>query len=74
MMKTARLEDSDYSDRHRRLIPIKEFATLISRSVREVWRMVARGILPDPIKQGRRSFFLLEDLEAYLEKLKEQRS
>lgn len=56
-----------------RLIPLQEFAEMISRSPREVYRMIDEGLLPKPVKQGRGSFFFSEDHEAYLAQLRRQR-
>ncbi len=57
-----------------RLIPLREFAAMISRSPREVYRMIGDGSLPKPVKQGRGSFFFPEDYEEYLAELRKQRS
>jgi predicted DNA-binding transcriptional regulator AlpA len=57
-----------------RLIPLKEFAAGIRQSVRQVYRLVDRGELPKPLKQGNRNFFSDGDLSRYLQRLEAQRS
>lgn len=56
-----------------RLIRLADFARSISVSVRTLYRMIDDKEVPSPIKQGRGSFFLREDLDSYFEKLKQQR-
>ena len=57
-----------------RLLKIKEVAELLSVNVRTVWRLIAAGEFPQPIHLGRSSRVPLQDLIAYIEKLKNQRS
>jgi len=57
----------------KRLIPLNDFAYAISVSVREIYRMIDRNELPSIIKQGKFSFYLKEDLDAYIERIKRQR-
>ncbi len=56
-----------------RLIRLSDFAKAISVSVRDLYRMIDEKRVPAPVKQGRRSFYFPEDLDAYLAQLKKQR-
>jgi predicted DNA-binding transcriptional regulator AlpA len=56
-----------------RLINVRELSRVLSRSVRQIWRDVAEGKFPKPVKQGRSSCWFLSDVTAYLERLKRQR-
>jgi len=56
-----------------RLLTLGQVAEVLSGSVRTVWRLVARGELPAPVKVGRSARLCLSDVEAYLERLKAQR-
>lgn len=52
------------------LIPIRDVARLISVCVRQVYRKVDEGLLPAPVKQGRKSYFFRKDIDNYLEGLR----
>ncbi len=71
MAKTNRkMEDmSDASRQYR----IKQLAALLSLSVRGVWRLVAKGELPPPVKIGRCSVWFESDLVAFQMQLRRQR-
>ena len=55
------------------LITIRECADRISISVRELYRLISKGELPQPVKLGRASRLFESDIDAYLDKLKAQR-
>jgi excisionase family DNA binding protein len=52
-----------------RMIDVKEVATILKVSKRTVWRLVASGELPQPIRFGRNVRWKLEDVEAWIEGL-----
>lgn len=54
----------------RYLMTIREAAKRLSVSRETLYRRINQGLLPEPIKQGRLSFFALSDIENYLSKLK----
>jgi predicted DNA-binding transcriptional regulator AlpA len=56
--------------RDRILIPLKEAAAMLSMSRENLYRKINQGVFPEPIKQGRRSFYFQADVESYLAKLK----
>ena len=56
-----------------KLITIKEAAARLASSTRDVYRKIARGDLPKPIKDGRSSKFFESDISDYIENLKKQR-
>jgi excisionase family DNA binding protein len=56
-----------------RLMSIPAAAACLDISVRQLWRIIASGEIPHPIKVGRLSKLFASDLDAYMEKLKEQR-
>lgn len=70
-MKTNQLKPDH---RGRFLIPFKEAAAMLSMSRENLYRKVNQGLIPEPIKQGRRSFYALADVETYLGKLKRKLS
>ena len=53
----------------RYLIPFKEFAARLCISRKTVYRKIADGELPPPIKQGRLSYYAMADAEAYIANL-----
>ncbi len=55
------------------LIPLSEVARLLSVSVRTIYRLVAEGELPPPLKVGRASRFEAKDVQRYLDKLRRER-
>ncbi len=57
-----------------RLVCLKEAAEMLGRiSVRTVRRMIAAGLLPQPVHVGRKSMFVLSELQAVIEALKAER-
>jgi excisionase family DNA binding protein len=56
-----------------RLLPLKEAALAIGVSVREVYRLIARGELPRPVKVGRATRIPESEVAAYIENLKRRR-
>lgn len=66
-MKTNSLKP-DSSGRY--LLPLKEVAAKLGISRETLYRRISAGIFPEPIKQGKRSFFTVSDLETYLGNLK----
>jgi excisionase family DNA binding protein len=57
-----------------RLLPIGEVAERLSISVRGVYRLIAEGLFPEPVKVGRSSRVFVSDLNAYLDGLKRGRN
>jgi predicted DNA-binding transcriptional regulator AlpA len=66
-MKTPPLK-TDQDGRY--LIPLQKFAAMLSMSRETLYRKINAGLIPAPLKQGRRSFYVLSDAEAYLGNLK----
>lgn len=58
------------AERHYR---VKQVAELLNVSVREVWRLVARGELPPPVKIGRCSVWFESDIVEFQMQLRGQR-
>jgi excisionase family DNA binding protein len=56
-----------------RLINMEKVAELLDISEREVYRLIAAGELPKPVKIGRLSKLPLGEVLAYIEKLKSMR-
>lgn len=56
--------------RGRYLLPLQEVAAMLCISRETLYRRINQGVFPEPIKQGRLSFFALSDVESYLVKLK----
>ena len=54
------VESTGTSDR---LLTLGQVAEVLSGSVRTVWRLVARGELPAPVKVGRSARLCLSDVE-----------
>ena len=52
------------------LLPFQKVATMISISRGTLYRKIKQGLFPEPIKQGKLSFFEPADVQAYLAKLK----
>ena len=61
------------TDGNDRLLSLEEAGRLLAASKRTVHRLIASGELPRPLRLGRLSRLTLEDVEAYIEKLKGQR-
>lgn len=55
------------------LLPLNEFASMIAVSRETVYRKIRQGLLPEPIKQGNRSFFKPSDVQSYLSNLKRRK-
>lgn len=58
------------AERHYR---VKQVAEFLNVSVREVWRLVARGELPPPVKIGRCSVWFESDIVEFQMQLRAQR-
>lgn len=58
------------AERHYR---VKQIGELLNVSVREVWRLVARGELPPPVKIGRCSMWFESDMVKFQMQLRAQR-
>lgn len=56
------------------LISLKAAAARLDLSLRAVYRLIARGDLPRPVKVGGSSKLFMSDLDAYLEALKATRN
>jgi predicted DNA-binding transcriptional regulator AlpA len=52
---------------------VHEVAVLLGISVREVWRLVAKGVLPQPVKIGRCSVWFDSDISEFQMRLRAQR-
>jgi predicted DNA-binding transcriptional regulator AlpA len=52
---------------------VKQVAELLTVSVREAWRLVARGELPPPVKIGRCSMWFESDMVKFQMQLRAQR-
>lgn len=55
------------------LYSIKEAAKTLGVAPRTVWRIIAEGKLPQPIKIGRSSRLVASDIQNYIDALKKQR-
>lgn len=55
------------------LISLRSVATRLNLSIRAVYRLVARGLLPRPVKVGGATRFFESDIAQYLESLRSQR-
>lgn len=56
------------------LLPLGEAARRLGISRETLYRWVRRGEFPEPIKQGKKSFYALSDLESHITKLKRKLS
>jgi excisionase family DNA binding protein len=52
---------------------VEEVASILGVSSRSVWRLVASGELPEPLRVGRCARWPLSDIYAYLDRIKRQR-
>lgn len=50
-----------------RMINVREVASILNISTRSVWRLVATGELPKPVRFGRSARWRLADIEACIE-------
>lgn len=56
------------------LVSLRIAAARLDLSTRAIYRLVARGILPRPVKVGGASKFFASDIDTYLESLKAARA
>lgn len=56
------------------LLPLRKVAAKLSMSPETLYRRIRQGLFPEPIKQGNRSFYLMDDVQDYLSKLKRKMS
>ena len=56
-----------------RLLTIKETAQTLGISVRALYRLIASGELPAPLKIGKASRMSMTEIHAYIERLKAER-
>lgn len=56
------------------LLPLRKVAAILSISPVTLYRRIDKGLFPEPIKQGNRSFYLMDDVQTYLSKLKRKLS
>ena len=56
-----------------RLLKIKEVAVLLGICVRGVWRLIAVGVLPQPVHVGASARLPESEVMAYIERLKRER-
>ena len=55
------------------LVSLRMVAARLNLSVRAVYRLIARGLLPRPVKVGGATKFFESDITRYLESLQAQR-
>jgi len=55
------------------LLQIKEVAKRLGICVRGVWRLIAQGQLPQPVKIGAASRMPASEVQAFIERLKRER-
>ena len=60
-------------DNGRRLIKVDEAAHLLGLSVRAVYRLMASGELPPPVKIGKATRIIVAEIDEYIERLKSRR-
>lgn len=56
-----------------KLVSLRHAATRLDISVRGLYRLIARGDLPHPVKVGGSSKLCESDLNAYIDQLKSRR-
>jgi len=61
------------NNRAERQFRVKQLADMFTVSVREVWRLVARGELAQPVKIGRCSVWFESDIVDFQARLQTQR-
>lgn len=66
--------ETDTSIDLNRLVGLDKVAEMLDISEREVYRLIAAGELPKPVKIGRLSKLPLSDVLDYIERLKSARS
>jgi predicted DNA-binding transcriptional regulator AlpA len=52
---------------------VKDVARLLALSVREIWRLVSKGLFPQPLKIGRCSVWFESDIIEFQTHLRAQR-
>ena len=57
-----------------RLLRISQAAAVLAISVRALYRLIADGKLPEPVKIGRAARMPMSDLQAYVSELKRHRN
>jgi excisionase family DNA binding protein len=67
-------EEFDTAINLKQLLGLDKVAKLLDVSKREVQRLIAKHELPKPIKIGKLSKLTAGDVDAYVEKLKQQRN
>ena len=55
------------------MVDLRWVAERLHVSIRKVWRLIASGELPKPVKIGRAVRFFMSEILQYLEKLKSSR-
>ena len=55
------------------LIGLREFAELLGVTPRTVYRLIQGGHFPKPVKVGHSVRFPVSDVQAYIERLKQER-
>ncbi|PTX92333.1 helix-turn-helix domain-containing protein [Opitutus sp. ER46] len=55
------------------LMSLKDAASRLDLSLRAVYRLIARGLLPRPVKVGGASKLFESDIQSYLASLRAQR-
>jgi excisionase family DNA binding protein len=55
------------------MVDLRWVAELLHISTRKVWRLIANGDLPKPVKVGRAVRFFMSEISQYQEKLKNSR-
>lgn len=73
MSTTAEIEMRQSFAVEDRLLSVDEVAGILHVSDRSVWRLVANGDLPKPARVGRCARWFKSEVQAYLDKLKQQR-
>ena len=67
------MSDGKQESNDDRLMPLKEFVAKLGVDRRTLYRMIDRGDVPKPIKQGKLNYFFESDLLNYFANLKAQR-
>lgn len=67
------MDDEAKSVDQSKLMGLGKVAEVLDVSEREVYRLIASGELPKPVKIGRLSKLLFSDVLSYIEKLKSAR-
>ena len=73
-MNTDKEKKEKPADTEERLLDLKEVGERLGVSVRTVWRMIAAGELPRPVRVRRAPRLLLSEIGAYIERIKRQRT